>query len=282
MIRKTATLGLIIIIVFAVASCGEDGVTKKEKILPTVSIVTPWDGTTREGVVDVTVEAEDNKGINRVELVVGNKYYAVDDTEPYTFEWDMSSIADGVSTIVYANAVDISGNTKKSESVTITKGHSASPVGSLTGPAEGTEVMQGYLLTMSGTATDEEDGGLSDANITWVSDLQGALGQGTSLNYRGFVIGKHVITMIATDSDGNTNKIPVNITVTDNNQDFVYIQEGTYTIGTPIFEKRTIVLTRPLIISKYELSIGEFMANYDPEISKDIEKRAKKVLRYIS
>ncbi len=276
MIRRTAILGLIIIVVFAVVSCGEDSVNNKEKIAPKVSILTPWDGATREGVVDVTVEANDNKGINRVELVVGNKYYAVDDTEPYTFEWDMSSISDGVETVVYANAFDISGNTKKSESVTITKGHSASPVANLTGPADGTDVMQGYLLVMSGTATDEEDGELSDANITWVSNLQGALGQGTTLNYRGLIIDNHVITMIATDSDGNTDKVSVDITVSDNGEDYAYIPEGTYTIGPPIFNKRTVVLTRPFIISKYELSIGEFLANYDSEVLGDIEKRKKK------
>ncbi|HDY87635.1 MAG TPA: hypothetical protein ENH82_05890 [bacterium] len=276
MIRQTAILGLIIIVVFAVTSCGEDGVSPKEKISPSVSLITPWDGSTREGVVDVAVEAEDNKGINRVELYIGNKLYATDDTEPYTFEWDMSSIADGVKTAVYARAVDVNGNVKSSVTVTVTKGQSAVPVANLTGPSDGTEVMQGYLLEMSGTATDDEDGELGDANITWASDLQGTLGQGATLDYRGFVIGKHVITMIATDSDGNTDKVQVNVTVTDNDQDFAYIQEGTYTIGPPIFEKRTVIFNRPFIISKKELSIGELLANASEDLTELIEKRPKK------
>ena len=66
MIRNTAILGIVVAIVFAVASCAEDGVTKKETTPPAVSLVTPWDGTTREGIVEVVAEASDKSGINRV------------------------------------------------------------------------------------------------------------------------------------------------------------------------------------------------------------------------
>jgi len=276
MIRNTAILGIVVAIVFAVASCAEDGVTKKETTPPTVSLVTPWDGTTREGIVEVVAEASDKSGINRVELYVGNKLYATETIGPYEFEWDMSAISDGTAVSVYVKAVDNNGNAKKSEVVTVTKGSSKPPVATLTGPADGTEVMQGYLLVLSGTATDPEDGELGDANITWKSSLQGSIDQGLTKEYRGLVIGKHTITMIATDSEGNTDKKTATVTVIDNDQDFAYVQDGTYTIGPPLFESRTVRLTKPFIISKTELSIGEFLADYDAELLDDVAKRGTK------
>ncbi len=278
MIRNTAILGLIVIIVLAVVSCAEDGVSKKETTPPAVSLLNPWDGTTREGVVEVVAEASDKNGIDRVELYVANRLYDTITTAPYEFEWDMSSISDGTDVSVYVKAFDNNGNSKKSEVVTVTKGVSKSPVAILTSPANGTEVMQGYPLVLSGTATDSEDGVLGDANITWTSSLQGPLAQGLTKNYRGLVIGNHTITMIATDSQGNTNKKTLNVTVTENDKDFAYIQEGEYTIGPPLFEPRTVRFQKPFIISKTELSIGDFLTNYNPTVLKDVAKRSTQFL----
>ena len=71
--RKTAMAGILLLIVFAVASCSNDDTTSsRESTLPQVSIQTPWDGTTREGIVDVLIEATDNAGIENVE------FYAAD------------------------------------------------------------------------------------------------------------------------------------------------------------------------------------------------------------
>jgi len=284
MVRNTAILGIIVVIVFAVASCAEEQVTKKETTPPAVSLVTPWDGTTREGIVEVIAEASDKSGIDRVELYVGNKLYATDTIGPFEFEWDMGAIADNTTVSVYVKAIDNNGNAEKSEVVNVTKGPSKPPVATLVSPADGTEVMQGYLLVLSGTATDPEDGELGDANITWKSSLQGPLDQGLTKNYRGLVIGKHTITMIATDSEGNTDKKTATVTVTDNDKDFAYVQEGTYTIGPPLFEPKTVRFQRPFIISKTELSIGEYIANienigeYDKDVVKDVNKRPSKFL----
>jgi len=279
MIRNAAILGLSVIIVLAVVSCAEDGVSKKETTPPTVSLLNPWDDTTREGVVEVIAEASDKYGIDRVELYVANKLYDTVTTAPYEFEWDMSSISDGTEVSVYLKAFDNNGNSKKSEVVTVTKGVSKPPVATLTSPANGTEVMQGYLLVLNGTATDPEDGVLGDANISWTSSLQGPLKvQGMPKNFRGLIIGNHTITMIATDSQGNTNKKTVNVTVTENDKDFAYVQEGEYTIGPPLFKEEPIRFQKPFIISKTELSMGDFLTNYDPEVSSDVKNRTREFL----
>jgi len=55
---------------------------KKETTPPTVSLLNPWDDTTREGVVEVIAEASDKYGIDRVELYVANKLYDTVTTAP--------------------------------------------------------------------------------------------------------------------------------------------------------------------------------------------------------
>ncbi len=159
MIRKAAIFSVTIAIIFAVASCAKDEATgPKDKTGPTVSVVTPWDDTIRFGLVDVTVDAEDDAGIHRVEVYVNNSLIGTDTTEPYEVEWDMDPLSDESSNSLYAIGVDVNGNRTKSDVVTVTKGVTAAPVVTLTGPTDGTSIQQGDMLTFSGSATDEEDG----------------------------------------------------------------------------------------------------------------------------
>ncbi len=256
MVRKAALLGLLIALALMAVSCSEDSSGPKNTA-PEVSIAQPADGATRAGVVDVMVEASDDDGIDAVEFYVGGTLYTTDTEKPYSFEYDMSSAGDTVS--IYAKAIDIAGKTASTNTITITKGGTAPVISSAT--ADVSEVMQGYLVNLSGDATDAEDGVLEDADIAWSSSLQGSLKEGKNIEYRGFVIGDHVITMTATDSNGNTVKQSFNLKVTENDQDFAYIQEGSYTIGPPAFEARTVLFDRPFLISKTEYTIGDFVDN---------------------
>ena len=290
MIRSASIFGMMIIIVLMVVSCAEDTVSVK-KTVPYVSIPTHLDGASRSGVVDVTVDARDDSGIISVEFYINNELKSTDTTKPYLYELDLSSYDMGTVISIYVKAIAFNGSTKTTGTITITKDDSEPPEVTIDNvtlenpPAENT-LMQGYLLTITGTATDKEaitennpNGELSDDKITWYSDRQGmALGQGKTLNYRGFVLGDHEITMVATDADGNTDKYSVNITVVDNDKDFVYIQEGEYTIGPPLFDEKPVIFSRPFLISKTELTLGEFIADYDAELLDDIEDREDKKL----
>ena len=264
MTRKAAILALIVTIVFAVASCSKDSTGPKDKEKPTVSITNAWDaakegGIVRDGIVDITVEAYDDAGIARVELVVNNSYYAVDATEPYAFEWDMSSLADGSTNSIYVQAVDRNGNTEKTDTITVVKGASAAPVASMTSPSDGASIQQGNALNLSGTASDADEGDLSDSRITWSSNLQGTLGQGKSLDNRGFVIGEHVITMTATDSNGMIDTATATVTVNGNNNTYATIEAGTYYIAEPLFKKSAVILTKAIHVSKTEMTVQEFL-----------------------
>jgi hypothetical protein len=62
----------------------------------------------------------------------------------------------------------------------------------------------GRSITLTGTATDPEDGALTGASLVWTSNLDGTLGTGTSLTTSSLSVGSHTITLTATDSNGNT------------------------------------------------------------------------------
>jgi len=259
MIRKAAMFALIVSIVFAVASCSKDeSAGPKDKVKPTVSLVTPWDGTTRDGIVDVSIEAYDDAGIARVDFYVNNSLYSSTTAEPYAFEWDMSSLADGSENSVFAKAVDGNGNAALTETIIVTKGASAKPVAVLTSPTDGTTIQQGDVLTLSGSASDADEGDLSDSQISWSSHLQGVLGQGKNTEHRGLVIGNHVITLTATDSNGITDELTVNVTVTENDKSYATIEKGTYYLAQPLFKKSMVRLTRAFYIMKTEMTVQEF------------------------
>jgi phosphatidylserine/phosphatidylglycerophosphate/cardiolipin synthase-like enzyme len=62
---------------------------------PSVTITSPVEGATVEGIVTVTADATDNVGIARVELWVDGVKQQSDDTAPYSFSWDTRPLADG-------------------------------------------------------------------------------------------------------------------------------------------------------------------------------------------
>ncbi|MBT4484194.1 MAG: SUMF1/EgtB/PvdO family nonheme iron enzyme, partial [Candidatus Latescibacteria bacterium] len=275
MIYKTAVVSLIVTLMFAVASCSKVESTRfMETSKPKVSIITPMDGKQRFGVVDVKVEASDDAGIARVELFVNNKKYGADTTDPYIFEWDMDASTLNEFTL-YAKAYDNNGNAERTDTITVPKGVTAFPVAILTGPAEGTTIAQGDVLTLSGTATDAEDGELSDGNITWSSNQQGVLGQKKTLEYSGLVVADHIITMTATDSNGMTNETSVKVTVTENNLPYAVIAPGTYYIGQPVFPKSIVLFEKKLHVSKTELSVQEFC-----ELFLDVEGSARDLKKW--
>jgi endonuclease/exonuclease/phosphatase family metal-dependent hydrolase len=85
------------------------------------------------------------------------------------------------------------------------------PTAAITSPAGGTHVDEGTAVSFSGTAQDLEDGDLA-ASLTWSSDLDGPLGQGSSLNAV-LTVGAHVITASVTDSGGLSDADTIVVTV---------------------------------------------------------------------
>lgn len=87
----------------------------------------------------------------------------------------------------------------------------AVPNVSITSPSDGSSFAQGASIAFAGTASDAEDGSISP-NLLWTSDLDGAIGTGSS--FSGLLsIGVHLVTAQVTDSGGLAGSDTITIMV---------------------------------------------------------------------
>ena len=70
-------------------------------------------------------------------------------------------------------------------------------------PVSGTTYVHGQTVTFRGSAYDVDDNVLRDDRLAWTSSLMGPLGTGGLLQRTDLIVGTHVITLTATDSDAN-------------------------------------------------------------------------------
>lgn len=80
-------------------------------------------------------------------------------------------------------------------------GGNTAPIVTITAPISGTTVIAGDAVSFVATASDQEDGDLG-VLVDWVSDLDGALGMGASINLSNLSVGSHIITASVVDSGG--------------------------------------------------------------------------------
>jgi hypothetical protein len=85
------------------------------------------------------------------------------------------------------------------------------PAVAISSPSEGASFPAGAVITLAGSASDLEQGDVSD-RIQWRSDLSGALGTGASLAVT-LSGGVHVITASVTDETGLTGSAQRSVTV---------------------------------------------------------------------
>jgi len=85
------------------------------------------------------------------------------------------------------------------------------PSVSITGPANDTTVVEGTVMTLTGTANDDEDGDLG-ANLIWSSNKDGVLGTGTSVATT-LSKGRHTITATVTDGGGLSDSDRITVRV---------------------------------------------------------------------
>jgi len=116
-----------------------------------------------------------------------------------------ATLSVGVHTIT-ASVTD-SGGLPGSQQITVTVTANVAPGVSITGPADGTSVVDGASVTLIATAADDEDGDLS-LGLNWSSNLDGDLGAGGTVNTT-LSIGVHTITAAVTDIAAAPNTAPV-------------------------------------------------------------------------
>jgi hypothetical protein len=88
----------------------------------------------------------------------------------------------------------------------------AAPAVTISSPVNGASVAGGTMVSLSGAASDQEDGNLSGA-IVWASSLAGPLGRGATLSAL-LPTGTQTLTASITDSGGLSSTKQVSVTVT--------------------------------------------------------------------
>jgi len=105
--------------------------------------------------------------------------------------------------------------TGSSNGTTDSGGAAQVPVVEINHPSDGEERVVGEEIPFIGAASDLEDGPLSGAAMTWASDLEGAIGEGVQFEAALTVAGVHVITLAATDTDGNVAQASITLVLVD-------------------------------------------------------------------
>lgn len=173
---------------------------------PTASITSPVDNATVAGQVTVNVNASDNVGVSKVELLVDGTLTSTRTASPYTFTLDTTTLTNAGHQLT-ARAYDLAGNVGTSTAVTVTVSNETPPVPDTTPPTAPTG------LTQTG-ATD------TTAVLSWSpsTDNVGVTGYGyydagstplgsttsTSHTYTGLTCGhSYVVGVDAFDAAGN-------------------------------------------------------------------------------
>jgi hypothetical protein len=91
-----------------------------DTIPPSVSIAYPEIGAVVSGIIRVSVNANDNAGVTRVELYVDGNLTAEWTSAPFTAEWNVDETPGGQH-IIQAKAFDASGNSTVSSNVSVAK-----------------------------------------------------------------------------------------------------------------------------------------------------------------
>ena len=111
-------LVLLILGMFILFGC-EDETTKPDTTLPMVQITSPENNSTISGVVDVNINASDNKGVAIVEIYIDGDWAGETTSEPWGFVWE-TELGENADYTLQAQAYDTSDNVGTSNLVNVT------------------------------------------------------------------------------------------------------------------------------------------------------------------
>jgi subtilisin family serine protease len=191
---------------------------------PSVSIAAPLGSSTVSGVVAVSVSASDNVGVAKVELRVNGSLLTTETVAPFSFSWDSTKVANGMSSLT-ARACDAAGNCTDSATVAVNVSNTVPvvvtdttpPSVSLTSPTASATVNKRGSLSITATASDNMGtSGLKQAlyidNKLMTTVSGGSLSYSWNLNK--VTSGAHTIKVVATDAAGNSASAGATVTAT--------------------------------------------------------------------
>ncbi|OJT26916.1 hypothetical protein BO221_02585 [Archangium sp. Cb G35] len=70
-------------------------VVDNDMVPPTVTVISPAENSTQQGVITLSMEASDDRGVTRVEFWDGDTLLGTDTTAPYEMSWNLASVPGG-------------------------------------------------------------------------------------------------------------------------------------------------------------------------------------------
>ncbi len=188
-----------------------------DKTPPSVSIASPTSGSVSGSVV-VSINAADNVGVTRVDLLVNNVTVGTTNVAPYKVTWNTAGYPSGTTTLK-AMAHDAAGNstTSASVSVTVQAGGSGTadtqpPVVRITNPVNGSVVSASVAIK---TGVTDNSGAAGVTQRLYIDGVLKATVKGGSLSYtwnaKKVATGTHTILATATDAAGNVGTAQVQV-----------------------------------------------------------------------
>lgn len=190
---------------------------KPDNIPPTISLLSPANGSTVSGTVNVTVNATDNIKVTSVTLSVDGTAKASSTTAPFTTIWNSGTVPNGTHTLT-VTAKDGKGNSSSSSiQVTVnnvTVGDITAPTVSISSPTNGASYDANTTLSINASASDNV--GVSALNIS-IDGIVVASSAGSSSSYSWNTgtagSGIHSISSTAKDAAGNQTIKTVSVTI---------------------------------------------------------------------
>jgi hypothetical protein len=206
---------------------------KADRILPTITIISPSNSATVSGIINILVSATDNVGVKSVSLFVDGASVSSSTTSPFTITWNSGTVPNGTHTLALT-ASDASGN-KATASIQITvnnvtAGDIISPTISIGSPANGASFNIGSVINISSTASDNV--GVSSVSIS-IDNIVVSNSSAYSWNTSSAASGFHTIKAIAKDAAGNQGSSSITISL------------NTVVVPPPPPSNTTVQLTMP-------------------------------------
>ena len=111
---------IILSIVIFIFSCSESTTEgNPDNIPPSVSIISPSDGTIVSGIIDIICISTDNESVKKVELWIDGVFSdSLDEQEPFIFNFNTEILSDGVHTLT-ARSFDDGDNKNDSDPISV-------------------------------------------------------------------------------------------------------------------------------------------------------------------
>ncbi len=191
---------------------------------PSIVLTGPSSGT-KSGVVPVTVNANDNVGIDRVEFLYRGQVVGQSSMAPYTFNWNTAYTCDGTGEL-FAVAYDLSGNSAQSTAVTITTSNPNLPP--IANAGADMNAVVGITAFFDGSASADQDCDI--VSYDWSNGLNG-VNPGKIYN----TPGTYTVTLTVTDDEGATDSDDVVVTVREQAERDDFRKETIYFLMTTRF-----------------------------------------------